>query len=106
MHARHALVSSVLLVILALSIVALVPHTPSPRSLFRSRPRLIDSGIIHAAGGCDYSDGKWVKDEAAATAYREDCPFLDPGFRCMRNGRSGSSFRYWRWQPRGCHLPK
>uniref|UniRef100_A0A0D9VPD2 Uncharacterized protein n=1 Tax=Leersia perrieri TaxID=77586 RepID=A0A0D9VPD2_9ORYZ len=112
MHAGHALLSSVLLVLLALSTITLVPRVLSPQSFFRSRlpPRLINSGIIphpSDAGYCDFSDGKWVRDVAAATTpYQEDCPFLDPGFRCISNGRSNSSFRYWRWQPHGCKLPK
>ena len=111
MHARRAAVSSVLLALLALSIVALVPRAlPSPRRpFFRSRTPLLIAGNdkVHAGGGCDYSDGAWVRDDADAPAvYEEDCPFLDPGFQCVRNGRSNSSFRHWRWQPRGCNLPK
>uniref|UniRef100_A0ACD6A1Y9 Uncharacterized protein n=1 Tax=Avena sativa TaxID=4498 RepID=A0ACD6A1Y9_AVESA len=100
MHARRAAVSSVLLLLFALSILTLVPRAPSPlpRPFLRS----------HADGGrCDYSDGVWVRDAAdAPTVYGEDCPFLDPGFQCARNGRTNSSFRHWRWQPRGCNLPR
>lgn len=102
MHARRAAVFSVLL---ALPIVALVPRAPSSWSVFRSRPPLNAGDKVHA-GGCDYSDGAWVRDADAPTVYTEDCPFLDPGFQCARNGRSNSSFRHWRWQPRGCNLPK
>ncbi|EEE68357.1 protein trichome birefringence-like 8 isoform X2 [Oryza sativa Japonica Group] len=109
MHSGYALLSSVLLVLLALSIITLVPRMPSPQSFFRSPPpRLINSRVPHPsdASDCIFSDGKWVRDAAAVTAYREDCPFLDPGFQCISNGRSNSSFRYWRWQPHGCQLPK
>uniref|UniRef100_A0A0E0M6G2 Uncharacterized protein n=1 Tax=Oryza punctata TaxID=4537 RepID=A0A0E0M6G2_ORYPU len=109
MHSGYALLSSVLLVLLALSTITLVPRMPSPQSFYRSPPpRLMNSGIPHPsdAGDCSFSDGKWVRDAAAVTAYREDCPFLDPGFQCIRNGRSNSSFRNWRWQPHGCQLPK
>jgi hypothetical protein len=102
MHARRAAVFSVLL---ALPIVALVPRAPSSWSVFRSRPLLNAGEKVHA-GRCDYSDGAWVQDAGAPTVYTEDCPFLDPGFQCARNGRSNSSFQHWRWQPRGCNLPK
>ncbi|KAL8168155.1 hypothetical protein V2J09_009654 [Rumex salicifolius] len=56
---------------------------------------------------CDYSNGKWVWDDNPHwQTYTEDCQFLDPGFRCHRNGRSDQSFRKWRWQPYGCDLPR
>lgn len=112
MHARHVFVS-VFLFLLALCLVALLPPTglpPSPRSFFQPwlPPVSSRSGTEHGSAGteCDYSDGRWVRDDAGVTAYTEGCPFLDPGFRCLRNGRRDDSFRYWRWRPHRCHLPK
>ncbi|KAJ9541483.1 hypothetical protein OSB04_027989 [Centaurea solstitialis] len=56
---------------------------------------------------CDYSYGKWVWDENYPTRkYSEDCPFLDPGFQCRRNGRPDVGYVKWRWQPHGCDLPR
>ncbi|KAL2323045.1 hypothetical protein Fmac_027424 [Flemingia macrophylla] len=56
---------------------------------------------------CDYSNGRWVWDEAYPLQfYDENCPFLDPGFRCHQNGRKNVSFRNWRWQPHGCDIPR
>ncbi|OEL35613.1 Protein trichome birefringence-like 9, partial [Dichanthelium oligosanthes] len=114
MPARHVFVPSVFLFLLALiCLVGLLPPRGSPplRSFFQPWLPLISgtSGTEHDSAGseCDYSDGRWVRNnDTNVTAYTEDCPFLDPGFRCMRNGRRDSSFRYWRWQPRRCHLPK
>jgi hypothetical protein len=106
MHARRAAVFSLLL---ALPIVTLVPRAPSSWPFFRSPPRLNDGDKVRAdddAGGCDYSDGVWVRAADSPAVYGEDCPFLDPGFQCARNGRRNSSFRHWRWQPRRCNLPK
>ncbi|KAI7998222.1 Protein trichome birefringence-like 8 [Camellia lanceoleosa] len=58
-------------------------------------------------GVCDYSNGKWVWDETYALQfYSEDCPFLDPGFRCQQSGRRDLDYRKWRWQPHGCDLPR
>ncbi|GLT40685.1 hypothetical protein SLA2020_147990 [Shorea laevis] len=37
--------------------------------------------------------------------YGENCPFLDPGFRCRQNGRKDVEYLKWRWQPHGCDLP-
>ncbi|CAG7882379.1 unnamed protein product [Brassica rapa] len=58
---------------------------------------------------CDYSYGKWVRSrqrDVDGTSYGEECRFLDPGFRCLNNGRKDSGFRQWRWQPHGCDLPR
>ncbi|GFY93404.1 similar to TRICHOME BIREFRINGENCE-LIKE 8 [Actinidia rufa] len=62
---------------------------------------------VQPSGVCDYSRGKWVWDENyPLLSYSEDCPFLDPGFRCRRNGRTDEGYRKWRWQPDGCDLPR
>ncbi|CAL4934442.1 unnamed protein product [Urochloa decumbens] len=112
MHARHVFVSSVLsvlLFLLALCLVALLPPrgSPPPRSFFQPwlPPLGSRSGTAAHGSECNYSDGRWAR-EAGATAYTEDCPFLDPGFRCLRSGRRDGEFRNWRWQPRRCHIPK
>ncbi|XP_042041034.1 protein trichome birefringence-like 8 [Salvia splendens] len=56
---------------------------------------------------CDYSYGKWVWDETQpGRTYTENCPFLDPGFRCVRNGRRDSDYQKWRWQPHQCDIPR
>lgn len=58
-------------------------------------------------GGCDFSNGRWVWDESySLQSYTENCQFLDPGFRCNRNGRKDGDYRKWRWQPKGCDLPR
>ncbi|KAK9194083.1 hypothetical protein WN944_004785 [Citrus x changshan-huyou] len=56
---------------------------------------------------CDYSYGKWVRDESyPLRSYSESCPFLDPGFRCRQNGRKDDEYLKWRWQPHSCDLPR
>ncbi|XP_074353856.1 protein trichome birefringence-like 9 [Apium graveolens] len=62
---------------------------------------------IHKLKACDFSNGEWVRDESyKGRLYTEECPFLDPGFRCRRNGRSDLDYLNWRWQPKECHLPR
>ncbi|URD71929.1 hypothetical protein MUK42_36157 [Musa troglodytarum] len=69
--------------------------------------RIARSHDSHPDTACDYTFGRWVWDEGRRLdAYTEDCPFLDPGFQCRRNGRNDSSYLYWRWQPHGCDLPR
>lgn len=56
-------------------------------------------------GTCDYSYGRWVRDEShPLQPYTENCPFLDPGFRCSQSGRKDEGYRRWRWQPAGCDV--
>ncbi|MCL7041587.1 hypothetical protein MKW94_002178 [Papaver nudicaule] len=57
---------------------------------------------------CDYSKGKWVPDEGTDLpgSYNESCQFLDPGFRCHRNGRKDDGYLKWRWQPENCSIPR
>ncbi|CAA2989801.1 trichome birefringence-like 8 [Olea europaea subsp. europaea] len=56
---------------------------------------------------CDYSYGKWVWDETRPIRkYTENCPFLDPGFRCQQSGRQELDYQKWRWQPQRCNLPR
>lgn len=68
----------------------------------------LSSSSSSARDSCDYSKGRWVWDETNYPnhSYTENCPFLDPGFRCRLNRRPDESFRQWRWQPEGCDIPR
>jgi hypothetical protein len=60
-----------------------------------------------AAAGCDISLGEWVYDEAARPLYsEEECPYIQPQLTCKEHGRPDTAYRHWRWQPRGCDLPR
>lgn len=62
---------------------------------------------INELKACDYSNGKWVWDESYPLRfYTEECPFLDPGFRCRKNGRQDLDYLKWRWKPQGCDIPR
>ncbi|KAK6260110.1 hypothetical protein SCA6_014584 [Theobroma cacao] len=55
---------------------------------------------------CDIYDGKWVWDDNYPLYQSPNCPFIDSGFRCLENGRPDSFYIKWRWQPKGCNLPR
>ncbi|KAL3647891.1 hypothetical protein CASFOL_008859 [Castilleja foliolosa] len=58
------------------------------------------------AGDCDIFKGDWVWDESYPLYQSQDCMFLDEGFRCTENGRPDNFYTKWRWQPKGCNLPR
>ncbi|CAM8952552.1 unnamed protein product [Rhodiola kirilowii] len=111
-HLASALLSFLLLTILSSSFLSkyLSPfHFQSLSKFggFLSQYLLPNKNVEPAS--CDYSNGRWVRDEASSSAlkfYAEDCLFLDPGFRCQKNGRKDVEYRNWRWQPQGCELPR
>ncbi|RDY13625.1 Protein trichome birefringence-like 10, partial [Mucuna pruriens] len=55
---------------------------------------------------CDVFDGNWVWDETYPLYRSANCSFLDQGFRCSENGRPDTFYTKWRWQPKGCNLPR
>ena len=60
-----------------------------------------------APAGCDVAQGEWVYDEAARPWYQEEeCPYIQPQLTCQAHGRPDRAYQHWRWQPRGCSLPR
>ncbi|GJU38157.1 trichome birefringence-like protein 8 [Tanacetum coccineum] len=91
-------------IVLCNFITPFYPHILLPFNFSKTLP---DTRPLPPTNTCDYSYGKWVWDESyPSRKYNEDCPFLDPGFRCHRNGRSDVGYVKWRWQPHGCDLPR
>ncbi|KAJ6730753.1 PROTEIN TRICHOME BIREFRINGENCE-LIKE 9-RELATED [Salix viminalis] len=64
-------------------------------------------GFLDKGGDwCDIFDGNWVWDDNYPLYQSQDCSFIDPGFRCLENGRPDSFYTKWRWQPKYCNLPR
>ncbi|KAI4318813.1 hypothetical protein MLD38_032480 [Melastoma candidum] len=82
--------------------IAVPQTTSSPHQFLRSPSTPISDKE------CDYTRGIWVRDvdNGKFQYYDEGCPFLDPGFQCLRNGREDEGYLRWRWQPHGCQLPR
>ncbi|XP_051139438.1 protein trichome berefringence-like 7 isoform X2 [Andrographis paniculata] len=58
------------------------------------------------SNGCNMFDGRWVKDERNPLYNASQCPFLEPGFDCLANGRKDEEYLKWRWKPRDCQVPR
>ncbi|XP_039119909.1 protein trichome birefringence-like 28 [Dioscorea cayenensis subsp. rotundata] len=56
---------------------------------------------------CDIFEGRWVYDKKKYPLYHAHrCPFLSDQVNCRRNGRPDSGYEHWRWEPRGCEIPR
>eukprot|EP00897_Mesotaenium_endlicherianum_P007220 jgi/Mesen1/6526/ME000333S05833 len=56
---------------------------------------------------CDLYDGEWVMDKENYPLYKsEDCPFIEAGFNCQKNGRALREYEDYGWRPRACRLPR
>ncbi|CAD6263126.1 unnamed protein product [Miscanthus lutarioriparius] len=55
---------------------------------------------------CDVFSGRWVRDENYGFYPPKSCALIDDDFNCHKNGRPGSDFLRWRWQPHGCDIPR
>ncbi|XP_072996887.1 protein trichome birefringence-like 28 [Typha latifolia] len=63
--------------------------------------------VISLPDSCDLFDGNWVYDDVNYPIYREpECEFLTEQVTCMRNGRKDDAYQKWRWQPKGCSMPR
>lgn len=56
---------------------------------------------------CNLFEGKWVFDNESYPLYKEeDCKFMSDQLACEKFGRKDLSYKFWRWQPHTCDLPR
>lgn len=55
---------------------------------------------------CNVLDGNWVVDNSYPLYNATECPFVERGFDCLRNGRKDTDYLKWRWKPRNCNIPR
>ncbi|KAK1422720.1 hypothetical protein QVD17_18006 [Tagetes erecta] len=56
--------------------------------------------------GCDLYKGKWVVDDSYPLYAASSCPYIDPGYDCLKHGRPDTGYLKYSWQPDSCNLPR
>lgn len=66
-----------------------------------------DRGSDDGGRECNLFEGKWVFDNESYPLYKEeDCKFMSDQLACEKFGRKDLSYKFWRWQPHTCDLPR
>lgn len=64
-----------------------------------------DGGV--SGKDCNLFEGKWVFDNESNPLYKEEeCKFMSDQLACEKFGRKDLSYKFWRWQPHTCDLPR
>ncbi|KAF3795336.1 trichome birefringence-like 1 protein [Nymphaea thermarum] len=78
----------------------------------RSRKWPMNTSRRAGAGGdggnaeCNIFEGRWVRDDSYPLYAAGSCPFVHEPVNCIKNGRPDSLYEKWRWQPKGCNIPR
>ncbi|KAL2524962.1 Protein trichome birefringence-like 23 [Abeliophyllum distichum] len=76
------------------------PHVDSLSS------QQITDEIPPQEGKCNLFIGDWIPNQGGPLYTNETCNFIDDHQNCLKNGRPDTGYLYWRWNPRGCELPR
>ncbi|KAG8375078.1 hypothetical protein BUALT_Bualt10G0062800 [Buddleja alternifolia] len=60
----------------------------------------------YGEGKCNLFIGDWVPNQDEPLYTNWTCNFIEDHQNCMMNGRPDDGYLYWRWNPRGCELPR
>ncbi|CAM6126275.1 unnamed protein product [Calypogeia fissa] len=55
---------------------------------------------------CDLFEGLWEHDPEGPLYTNSTCFYMEGHQNCLSNGRPDTEYLHWRWQPRGCDLPR
>ncbi|KAI3902981.1 hypothetical protein MKX01_042833 [Papaver californicum] len=79
---------------------------PSLTQAFHGYALSKDSKPVESIGGtCDLFEGNWEPYIGYPLYNSSECPFAEPGFNCLANGRKDIDYLKWRWKPKNCDVP-
>ncbi|KAI3755721.1 hypothetical protein L1987_55527 [Smallanthus sonchifolius] len=55
---------------------------------------------------CNFFKGSWIMDRSYPIYNGSECPFVDLGLNCQKNGRIDNTYLNFRWQPHTCSLSR
>ncbi|KAI3679319.1 hypothetical protein L2E82_51451 [Cichorium intybus] len=55
---------------------------------------------------CNLFKGSWIMDPSYPIYNGSECPFVEPGLNCQKNGRTDTMYLKFRWQPHRCSLAR
>lgn len=61
---------------------------------------------IELMNSCNIFDGRWVRDDAYPLYAPGSCPHIDESFNCFLNNKPDNEYEKYRWQPKGCNIPR
>ncbi|CAN8235815.1 unnamed protein product [Cochlearia groenlandica] len=55
---------------------------------------------------CDYTKGKWIRDEIGPLYNGSSCETIKDGQNCFRHGRPDFGYLFLKWKPNQCDIPR
>ncbi|XP_007026588.2 PREDICTED: protein trichome birefringence-like 34 [Theobroma cacao] len=95
---------SLVALLIAILVVAAIYLRQTNEQLFESGTTLSGGSLTSR---CNLFSGKWVYDNESYPLYKErECTFMSDQLACEKFGRKDLNYRFWRWQPHQCDLPR
>ncbi|XP_042515125.1 protein trichome birefringence-like [Macadamia integrifolia] len=82
-------------------------NNESPSSSPRiSSTKQANSNLLSSMMHCNIFYGRWVEDDSYPLYPPGSCPHIDEPFNCFLNNRPDGAYQKFRWQPKGCNIPR